>query len=49
MAQYKGVDLDRVKPYVDTMVKNGKKVADIVKVVGIPHEAVKSINKDAKD
>lgn len=50
MAEYQGVDVQhpRIKEYVENLTKMGKKKEEIVKIVGVPHEVVESIQRQVK-
>ena len=51
MAEYAGVDVQhpRIKEYVENLTKMGKKREEIVKIVGVPHEVVESIQTRLKN
>ena len=47
--KYLGVDVDhpKVKEYAKNMLKGGKSVEETAKRIGMPHEVIKSIQRDA--
>ena len=48
--RYNGVDIDHptIADAIKNMVKQGRKIEEIARVVGVPHEVVKRHAPDAK-